>query len=322
MAERIIDGTKFDVNDIMYTSPKLTGPAKSVNILNKKTKTGLVLSAPLMLTWGAGQYVNDQGVGDNKWTVSLQFPGKEYASPETDAFLRNMQALDERIQNDALINSKEWFGKVHKSAEVIRELYNPMLKYTKDKSTGEYDYNKPPTLRVKLSQWEEVWKFEVYDEDGWKLYPNTNNVSPIEYLKKGTNIMTLIQFAGIWFVNGKFSASWKLVQAVVQKPKPTLQGQCFLRINKEDKEKLKTQVVPEEVDDLHIASTIVDDSDNEEELLAVPQAQVQVQVQTPVVQQPTQPQVQTQSIPVPAPGQVETDSTPAPKKRIVKKKDA
>ena len=38
MAERIIDGTLFNVNDIMYTTPKASPQgAKSVNILNKKT---------------------------------------------------------------------------------------------------------------------------------------------------------------------------------------------------------------------------------------------------------------------------------------------
>ena len=318
MAERIIDGTKFDVNNVLYTAPKMAGLSKSVNILNKQTKTGLVLSAPLMLTWGASQYVNDQGVGDNKWTVSLQFPGVEYATPETDAFLRNMKALDDKIQADALVNSKDWFGKVHKSPEVIAELYNPLLKYSKDKRTGEYDYNKPPTLRVKLPQWEDVWKFEVYDEDGEKVYPNPSmTTSPVELFKKATSIMTLIQFAGIYFVGGKMYPSFKLVQAVVQKPKPTLQGQCFLSIKREDKEKLKIQNVPEETDDLHISSTIVDDSDNEEELMPLAPSHAPIEHH----QQEQKHQEQQQSIPMEECSSAAASSVAAPKKRVVKKKE-
>ena len=82
--------------------------------------------------------------------------------------------------------------------------------------------------------------------------------------------MTLIQFAGIWFVNGKFSASWKLIQAVVQKPKPTLQGQCFLKLKTQDKEKLKNQqVIEDDIDDV-VASTIVEDSDGEDDHDPVP----------------------------------------------------
>jgi len=33
---------------------------------------------------------------------------------------------------------------------------------------------------------------------------------------------------GIWFANGKFGITWKLVQAMVQKPRPQLSGRCFL----------------------------------------------------------------------------------------------
>jgi hypothetical protein len=265
MAERIIDGTLFNVNDIMYTTPKATPQgAKSVNILNKKTKTGLTLSTPLMLTWGASEYVDQaSGVGDGKFTLSLQFPGKEYESEDTTAFLKNMKALEDKIKADALVYSKEWFGKVHKSADVVDALWTPMLKYSKDKASGDYDYSRPPTLRIKLPQWEGVFKTEIYSEDGDKLFPGSD--SPLDYLKKGSNIMTLIQFAGIWFVNGKFSASWKLVQAVVQKPKPTLQGQCFLKLKTQDKEKLKNQQVVEDEIDSTVASTIVEDSDGEDE---------------------------------------------------------
>jgi len=268
MAERIIDGTQFNVNDIMYTSPKASPQgAKSVNILNKKTKTGLTLSTPLMLTWGAAEFVDQNtGQGDGKFTLSLQFPGKEYENDDTIAFLKNIKALEDKIKADALIYSKEWFGKVHKSAEVVDALWTPMLKYSKDKATGDYDYSKPPTLRIKLTQWEGVFKTEIYSEDGDRLFPSseTPGVTPLEYLKKGSNIMTIIQFAGIWFVNGKFSASWKLIQAVVQKPKATLQGQCFIKLKTQDKEKLKNQEVIEDGLDDNLASTIVDDSDNED----------------------------------------------------------
>lgn len=286
MAERIIDGTQFNVNDIMYTTPKATPQgAKSVNILNKKTKTGLTLSTPLMLTWGASEFVDQTtGQGDGKFTLSLQFPGKEYENDDTSAFLKNMKALEDKIKADALVYSKEWFGKVHKSPEVVDALWTPMLKYSKDKATGDYDYSRPPTLRIKLTQWEGVFKTEIYSEDGDKLFPSseTLGVTPLDYLKKGSNIMTLIQFAGIWFVNGKFSASWKLIQAVVQKPKATLQGQCFIKMKTQDKEKLKNQeVIEDELDD-NIASTIVDDSDNEDTHPVV--SSTPVHVPSPVIE--------------------------------------
>ena len=273
MADRIVDGTQFNVENIMYTSPKVHAQGgKSVNILNKLTKTTLTLSTPLMLTWGASDFKKEgEEVGNGKFELSLQFPGEEYKTTDTTAFLKNMKDFENKVKADALIYSKEWFGKVHKSAEIIEELFTPLVKYPKDKSTGEYDYNKQPTLRLKLPQWDGTWKCEIYDEDTKRLYPSSENptVSPLDYLKKGSNIACLIQFAGIWFVNGKFSASFKLVQAVVQKPREQLQGTCHIKLKPQDKEKLKTQAVKD--DDLVecdvVASTVVvEDSDNEEEV--------------------------------------------------------
>ena len=34
---------------------------------------------------------------------------------------------------------------------------------------------------------------------------------------------------GIWFANGKFGVTWKLIQAMVQKPRAQLSGKCFLK---------------------------------------------------------------------------------------------
>ena len=170
-----------------------------------------------------------------------------------------------------MIYSKEWFGKVHKSSEVVDALWTQMVKYPKDKTTGEYDYSKSPSISVKIPQWEGVWRSEIYDEDGEKLYPGLPNITPLDYLKKGSNVMCLIKFAGIWFVNGKFSASWQLVQAVVQKPRAELKGQCFLKVKQSDKDKLKTQVVVEEdVEETYNASSVqVEDDEVEEDVKTV-----------------------------------------------------
>jgi len=310
MAERIIDGTQFNSENIMYTAPKVNPQGgKSVNILSKSTKTTLTLSTPLMLTWGASDFKKEgEEVGNGKYELALQFPGEEYQSADTNAFLKNLKDFETKIKNDALIYSKEWFGKVHKSSEIIQELFTPLLKYPKDKSTGDYDYSKQPTIRIKLPQWDGVWKSEIYDEDSNKLYPSSENpiATPLDYLKKGSNIACLIQFAGLWFVNGKFSASWKLVQAVVQKPKAQLQGQCHIRLKPQDKEKLKTQTVKDdelECEPVSVqVSSIVCDSDDEVE---------EEDEEEEVVEPPA---------PAPAPAPVPVVAPPLEEPKVVKKR--
>ena len=274
MADTIVDGTLFNANNIKYTSIKANDKGgKSLNILNKFTNSGLRLSTPLMLTWGASEFVNPEGQGNGKYEMSLQFPQDEYANEDCDAFLNNLKALEKKIKQDALINSKDWFGKVHKSVDIIEELFTPMLKYAKVKGTSEFDYNKKPTLRLKLPQWDNAWKCEIYDEDGLPLFPNKENqhITPLDYLKKGVMLAAVIQCGGIWFTNGKFTITWKLLQAVVQKPKASINGQCLITLKPKDKEKLKLVEPIEQVDDLIAAH--VDESDDEQEQEQEPEQQ-------------------------------------------------
>ena len=320
MAETIIDGTQFNVNNIMYTSPKANPQGgKSVNVLNKQTKTSLRLSTPLMLTWGASDYVDEKtGQGNGKFEMSLQFPSEEYKTEDTDAFFTNMMAFQNKVKSDALTYSKEWFGKVHKSADIIDELFSPMLKYPNQKGSREPDYSKQPALKIKIRRWEGVWKCEIYDEDNEPLFPSStnSNVSPLDYLKKGTTVALIIQFAGIWFVNGKFSISWNLVQAVVQKPRATLTGKCFIQLKKTDKEKLKSASPPvEEEEDVgeHISATIVDDSEDEDTDAPTYSAKKVTGVEEEVSSSVSAP-VQEESVSVPV------STTEAPKKKVVAKR--
>jgi hypothetical protein len=278
MADTIVDGTHFDSNNVKYSAPKANAAGgKGVNIQNSLTNTGLRLSTPLMLTWGASDFE-----GNGKFELSMQFPSAEYPNEEASAFLKNMQTLEAKIKADALTNSKTWFGKVHTIPEVVNALWTPMLKYPKDKATGEPDLTKAPTLRVKVPIWDGVWKCEVYDEDENKLFPSpTPGVTPIEFMSKGTHLAAVLQCGGLWFANGKFGVTWKLIQSVVQRPKGSLTGQCLLKLKPSDKERLKTQAAPPaedevEVDSSALSAQVVDsdeeseDEDEEEEPASAP----------------------------------------------------
>jgi hypothetical protein len=314
-----VDGTLFDCTKLRYGAPKANASGgKAISVFSTSINSGLKLSTPLMLTWGASDFE-----GNKQYAMSLQFPSAEYLTSDTDAFLRNMKAFEDKIKADALTNSKEWFGKVHKSPEVIEALFTPMLKYPKDKQTREADYTKSPILSVKTPNYEGVWKFEVYDEDENKLYPDSANtmINPLDYLQRGTHLASIIQCGGLWFANGKFGITWRLAQAIVQKPKETIGGRCLLKLKTADKEKLKAQVAPvvEEADNVAL-SVVVEDSDDEEEpVVAAPPPLTRVAT-APVVVEATPP---------PAPPVVEEAVVEEPvvaavapvKKKIVKKKE-
>ena len=311
MADTIVLGTQFNADDIKFTSPKVNASnGKSVNILNKNTRTGLRLSTPLMLTWGASDYKDEKGVSNGKFEMALQFPSAEYPSEDASKFMENLMAFEEKIKSEAMVYSKEWFGKVHKSDDVINALWTPMLKYPKDKATGEQDKEKAPTLRVKIPMWDGVWKSEIYDDDGKALFPNENTpgMTPVDYLQKGTNVAVVIQCGGLWFANGKFGVTWKLLQAVVQKPRASLQGTCFIKLNSDDKEKLKGSAAAKE-EDTEEMSEIVADSDAEEEGGIVEDDEVEEEEDEVEVEEEEEPEP-------------EPEPEPVKKKKVVRKKAA
>jgi hypothetical protein len=314
MAEYIVDGTNIDVNVFSYSKPKVhASGGKVVNLFNKNNRESLRISTPLILTWGA-QEGQEQGTGKptGKFTMALQFPSADYSNADAEAFLRSMKALEQKIKSDAMVNSKEWFGKEIKSAEVIDEKFNVMLRHPKKaKGSVEVDESKPPTLTVKIPQWSGVWKPEIYDEDGESLYINgkvNSHLTPLEFLKPKTHVICLLECGGLWFVNGKISITWNLKQAIVQKPKQTMEGTCFLKPKTSDKQLMKTLPPPEEIDPEGAPTTIVEDSDDERDIeLELPP--------TPVVQE--------QPKPVEEPKVVEEQETVIeevkPKKKIVRK---
>ena len=285
MASAIVDGTNIDTTLISYSAPKVNpSGGKVVNLYNKNFRESFTIATPLMLTWGAQEGLDQLKNPTGKFTLSLQFPNGDFRNEETDGFLHSMRALESKIKADAITYSKEWFGKEIKSADVMDEKFNIMLRHPKiDKMSAELDYNKPPTLTVKIPCWKGVWQSEIYDENGESLFikgKSPSHVTPLDYLKPKTHVICLIQCGGLWFVNGKVSITWNLKQAIVQKPKTSAitEGVCFLKPKAADVQKLKTLPPPD--DDIDpdggavVSSTIVDDSDDEFELPPPPVATV------------------------------------------------
>lgn len=320
----ILDGTNINTDVFSYSAPKAhSSGGKVVNLYNKYFKDpleSLTISTPLILTWGAQEGQDQQKNLTGKYTMSLQFPTQEYSNPDLDAFLKSMKALENKVKADALMYSKEWFGKTISSPEVMEEKFNVMLRHPKIKGTQEADLAKPPTLTVKIPCWNGNWKPEIYDEEGTPLYVNgkvNSHSSPLEYIKPKTHVICLIQCGGLWFVNGKVSITWNLKQAIVQKPKTSsiVEGICFLKPKASDVEKLKSLPPPDE-DIVHdggvVTSTIVDDSDDEFYLPPPTPA---------VVEQQTPQDVPQTVLPQTSPPVVAENSTEEPKKkRVITKK--
>ena len=260
-----INATSFSPEkDVSYTKPRVNkSGGKSVGILNKKTNKQLMLSTPLMLTWGATKFV-DEKTGRCSYDMALQFPSGDYSTEQTTQFLDAINEFQSKLKTDAVVNSKEWLNKSKMSEEVVDALFHPMLKYPKDKNSGEPDYTRSPTLKVKLDFWDSAFNCEIYDLKQKQIFPSGDeSVGPCDLITKGVNVACVIKCGGLWFANGKFGCTWKLEQAVV-KPRASYKGRCLINLSSEETDRLQSQKEPEDQDEV-VGLELADDSEDEDD---------------------------------------------------------
>ena len=160
------------------------------------------------------------------YDFSLQF--KSGVSKSINAFLSNMKNFESVILAAAKENSKLWFGKSTMSDAALDVMWNPTLKYRKDKETGDIDYNSDPTLKVKLPKWDGKWGFELFDTDNKLIFSDKNKLTDgreppetqdiLQVFPKATHVKGLIELGNMWFVGNRFGITWRLVKAVVRPP--------------------------------------------------------------------------------------------------------
>ena len=239
----MIQGVSFrPETDIKYSKAKVNSSGgKSVGVVNAHTGQTLFMGTPLLMTWGIQEFT-DEKTKKVSYDMSLQFPSEEYQSADSKAFLQAMVAFEKKLKADALVNSKDWFAKPKMTPDAVDALFTPVLKYPVDKATCEKDLSKAPTMKIKVPFWNNKWEgIEIYDADKACLYPSSNPaVSPKDLITKMSHVVTMIQCGGLWFANGKFGVTWRLVQGIVQ-PKLSMKGRCHLSLTPSETVKLQSE---------------------------------------------------------------------------------
>ena len=326
----IANGMTFKISDINIMAPKLNkSGGKSANIIYIPSKKGLYVNMQVpILTWGASMFKDPQS-GKETYDLALQFPRKDYSSPETDVLLANFQELERYIKAEAVKNCMAWFNK-KMTPELVDAAWTPMLKYSKDPNTGEPDMTKSPTLKIKLPKYDgKPFDCEIYDPAGTMLFPDAqSDASPMELIPKGINIVAIIQCGGLWFANKAFGVTWRLFQAVVQ-PKPSMKGRCLISISPDTKAAMAAATSAAAANEVGLV--IEDDSDAEEEeapapVVAAPVVVAPVVKAAPVVVAPVvvvapAPVLSTPAAFEGAPAPVAAAEPAVVKKKIVRKKE-
>jgi len=313
----VLPVNQWNTSGIRYMQPKINDRGgKSINIISSQTGRSLHISTPLMMTWGISDYVDEKtGESDGKYSMSLNFPNGEYATPATDEFLDKLKKFENQILDDAVRNSEAWFGE-EMSREVAKHTFFPFLKYTKDKITKKYDYSRPPSIRAKVPNYSNRWAIEIYDTKGQMIFPCDNeNLTPMDFVPKKSNVACVLQCGGLWFGGKGWGVTWKLNQCVV-KPQETVSvfGKCHIQLSTDDIHTIEAPIEqtlpiaePEEEEVVVAAAAppaqLVEDSDAEEDKPPPATAEEPLSKEVVAVEEP-----------------VAAATSSAPKKKIIKKK--
>ncbi len=262
-------------SDVRYMQPRVSDRgAKSVSIISTQTNRSLHITTPRMMTWGISDYVDEHGVSDGRFSMSLVFPNEEYKTQETSDFLDKLKDFENKILDDAVKNSELWFGE-DMSREVAKHTFFPFLKYSKDKTTKKIDYSKAPSLRAKVPNYNGKWSVELYDTSHQCIFPCENeNLTPVDFVPKKSNCACVLQCGGLWFGGKGWGVTWKLIQAVVKPPQVvSVFGKCHIDLSPEDVESINKPLISDDGDEevttvaevKKEVTTVVDDSDEEKE---------------------------------------------------------
>ena len=215
MSTTTILATEFNGRNVTVSQPKVVevevngkrqsvGKKAFVNYNGERLK--LQSATEMKVPFGLSIY-QAEGGGQAKHSINLSFNGYQQEG-QAKAFYDAIAALDSAIIDQAVANSKAWFGKVQ-SKEVISAFYTPSIKFGKDASK---DY--PPTMKLNLRRSGNTYETKFYDTTGRPF----KGLPVEEMLGKGALVTALIECSDVWIAaTGKFNLRWNVSQLIVHK---------------------------------------------------------------------------------------------------------
>tara|TARA_Y100001970_G_C14207487_1_gene844932 strand:- start:106 stop:999 length:894 start_codon:yes stop_codon:yes gene_type:complete len=217
-----IRSSDLDPSELTYSSPRVLDSGAKMIYVNYSENQRFVVQTPWMvLPFDMSCYTQGEYP---KYTMQMSFRGHE-DNQSVNTWLSKLNQIDEKLISDVVGGtdsenvkySLSWFKKAKTSEEVVKALYSPCVRRSKDRDTGEYDGKYPPTQRIKLpcrvkEDGSVNFTFPVYDKKTKEKIDL--NETPLEsLLKKGTRVTALIRPTSIWITGGgNFGMSWAVEQ--------------------------------------------------------------------------------------------------------------
>ncbi len=196
--------SNFDAKKLTTSDMKKLASGAYNAYINYDGRRVRIQAPRLSIPYDAGDYK-----GNQKYKVQFSFRGRE-SNPKVQGFYKMIEDIDNFVIDMAHKNAGKWFGMAGASREMIAILYTRSIKFSKDKETGALkDY--PPTFAASLKQKNDAFDAELYDDQKRLI----EGVSPLDVLRRGSEVTPILDCTGIWKADKSFGLSWKLHQARV-----------------------------------------------------------------------------------------------------------
>lgn len=222
--DSIILSKDFDIKHVVIDEKmKVLDNGSKIKMISY-FKNPLILQTPeFYLPYG----INNNNMGDEniiKYVMDMSFQDKDKRIG-LNRFFKLISDLDDLVVDTGFKNHKEWFKTSFPSKDLLKDtIYSPMIKYSKDKETGEINDAYPPTFRFKLPYAKNKFQVEFFDYDTQPM----DGHQLVKLNTKGAKAISIIKCTGIWFGLGKFGVSWKAVQVQIA-PKINAVGGCSIQ---------------------------------------------------------------------------------------------
>lgn len=263
MSINVILTKEFKPDHITYSELKVlpNGIAKTVNIKYDDQRT-VIQSPEMYIPYDVNENVDEKGI--KKYDLNLSFRGQE-TNPPLKRWFETVQAIENKIIDDAVANSLTWFKKKYTSRDVVAALFSSSIRFDKDKETGEVLNRYPPTMKVRVPYDNKAgrFNFDAVNNDDEEV-----DFADIRSDLKSGKARLLLQLSGLWIAGGKFGCSWRVFQGKFTPVKKT-RGAIAFRQESDDegddaKEDTDDDLVADAVQAV-AAVTVVEESEEEEE---------------------------------------------------------
>ena len=212
----LVKGKNIDTGAISFSVPRTLDNGAKLVYVNYNGGRFSVQTPWMTMPWKMGVFTDGEYP---KYSVDLSFKGMESDS-EMQGFHDKFKALEGKIIDAGLENSISWFKKKVKSRDGIVEKFNPIIKESRDKETGEPDGKWPPSMKLKVPRRDGSWEFSVKNKEGtlYKINDSENPVNCEDLFVKNTRVRGIIQCVGLWVASGNYMCQWKLQKAEVEVP--------------------------------------------------------------------------------------------------------